>query len=77
MSRVERMTMHTEHFTASVDRKNRTFTIYGDFSSTLIQRIPDDPYSESVLDGIIDELRDLESDMRLMVGRKEAVYDFP
>ena len=75
MSKVEQMTMHTEHFTASIDRKNRTFTIYGDFSQTVVHQIPDDPYRGVILGDIIEELRDLETDIRLMVGPKEVTYD--
>ena len=75
MSKVEQMTMHTEHFTASIDRKNRTFTIYGDFSQTVVHQIPDNPYGGEILGDIIEELRDLETDIRLMVGLKEVTYD--
>lgn len=62
---VNGLTINTRHFIAMADAKNRTFTVYGDFCDTEITKLDD---MQSMIDELIDELRDLESMLRRMTG---------
>ena len=65
--RVKTVKLKTEHFEATVDVAERTFTIFGDFRTKDVYKIPDNPYSAPLLDSIIDELYGLEGAIRSMM----------
>lgn len=62
---VNGVTINTRHFIATVDVKNQTFTVFGDFCDTEIAKLED---VQARIAGLNDELRDLESMLRRMAG---------
>ncbi len=65
--RIKQIKIKTEHFEATVNVAERTFSIFGDFRTKDVYKIPGDPYSQRVLKPIIDELYDLEGAIRSML----------
>ena len=66
-NRVKTVKIKTEHFEATVDVPGRFFTIFGDFRTKEQYKIADNPYAESSMAQLIDELYALESSIREMM----------
>ena len=76
---LKRIVLRTKHFIASVDVDNRTWQLTGEFLHE-VRTIPDNPWGSDLLREEIQELRDLESAIRSMIGIKapeteEAAHD--
>lgn len=66
-NRVKTVKIKTEHFEATVDVPGRFFTIFGDFRTKDQYKIADNPYEDSSMMPLIDELYALESSIREMM----------
>ena len=76
-SRINKVKLITQHFEATVDTQKRTFTIFGDFRTNNVYTVPgwDDPEQPRILQGLIDELTQLESEIRQMLSGMEVAED--
>lgn len=76
-SRINKVKLITQHFEATVDTQKHTFTIFGDFRANNAYAVPilDDPEQPRILQGLIDELTQLESEIRQMLSGMEVAED--
>ena len=65
--KVKQVKIKTDHFEATVDMAQRTFTIFGDFRTREVFKVPDNPYSGPMLEAFHDELYCLEIKIREMM----------
>lgn len=68
-SSLEKVTLRTKHFIASVDIQNRTWQLTGEFPHE-VRTIEDNPWEGNVLCSEIQELYDLENTIRGMMEIK-------
>lgn len=66
-SRINKIKLYTQHFEATVDTQKRTFTIFGDFRTSNVYTVPGDG-EPRILHGLIDELAQLEDEIRHMLS---------
>ena len=73
-SSLEKVTLRTKHFIASVDIQNRTWQLAGEFPHE-VRTIPDNPWGSDLLREEIQELCDLENTIRNMIGIKAPAVE--
>ena len=71
-SNVKTVKISTQHFEATVNVPERTFTIFGDFRTKEVYEVPNVDYKwyaaqKPVLEGLINELIGLEDTIRSML----------
>lgn len=71
---LERVTLRTKHFVATIDTQNRTWELVGNFSHE-VRVIEDNPWDGDLLRAEIQELYDLESTIRSMMEVRVPVAE--
>lgn len=68
-TRVNSVSINTRHFISTVDAKNQTYTVFGDFTETEIMKL-DNP---CLINNLIEELSNLQRMLRKIARLEDKV----